>query len=258
MQVKVVSLNTWHGGRLFDSMVEFLRDQNADILMLQEVFNSDDPTLEPRFRCYTELQKLLGYRYADFAPALTFTASDGSVADMIQGNAVLSRFPLSSKEPIFFNEPFGNFVDTNANAPTCPRNLQRVVAETPVGPLHVLNLQGVWDLEGDNPSEKRYNMARIIIEQARGKKRVVVAGDTNAKPTNKAMLTLEEHLNSVFKNELKTSFNTRRKDMEKFPGYGTAVVDLMYVSPDVKVLAKDCPSVDISDHLPLTATLEIS
>lgn len=256
MQIKVVSLNTWHGGRLFNNMVDLLRAQNADILMLQEVFNSDDPTLEPRFRCYTELQKLLGYKYAQFAPALTYTASDSD--GVIQGNAVLSKFPLTSQEPIFFNEPFGEYIEGMDNAPRCPRNLQRVVAQTPVGPMHILNLQGVWDLDGDNPSEKRYNMANIIIEQTKDKKRVVVAGDTNAKPTNKAMLTIEQHLDSVFKNELKTSFNTRRKDMAKFPGYGTAVVDLMYVSRDVKVLAKDCPDVDISDHLPLTATLEIS
>lgn len=256
MQVKVVSLNTWHGGRLFEPMVEFLRQQDADVLMLQEVFNDTNPALEPRFRAFTELQKILSYPHAEFAPALTFISDDAD--HVLQGNAVLSKFPLTSQPPIFFNEPFGDFNEGMQNAPHCPRSLQRVEAMTPVGPMHVFNLQGVWDLEGDNPSEKRYNMARIIIEQAKDKKRVVVAGDTNAKPTNKAMLTIEEHLNSVFKDELKTSFNTRRKDMAKFPGYGTAVVDLMYVSHDVKVLAKDCPNVDISDHLPLTATLEIS
>jgi endonuclease/exonuclease/phosphatase family metal-dependent hydrolase len=256
MRIKVVSLNTWHGGRLFDNMIRFLQEQDADILMLQEVFNSDDPKLEPRFRCYTELQKILGYKYAHFAPALTFIQTEGAI---VEGNAVLSKSPLTGHEPIFFNEPYrDDYTDTPENYPTCPRNLQQVEAATPVGPIHLLNLQGVWDLDGDNPSEKRYNMARIIIEQAKGKNRVIVAGDTNAKPTNKAMLTIEEHLHSVFKNELKTSFNIRRKDMEKFPGYGTAVVDLMYVSPDVKVLAKDCPNVDISDHLPLTVTLEIS
>jgi endonuclease/exonuclease/phosphatase family metal-dependent hydrolase len=255
MQVKVVSLNTWHGGRLFEPMIEFLRAQNADILMLQEVFNDTNPALEPRFRAFTELQKILGYQHAEFAPALNFISKD--VANVIQGNAVLSKFPLKSQPPIFFNEPFGDFIDDMQHAPRCPRNLQRVEVMTPVGPMHILNLQGVWDLEGDNPSQKRYNMARIIIEQAKDKKRVVVAGDTNAKPTNKAMLTIEKHMDSVFKNELKTSFNVRRKDMEKFPGYGSAVVDLMYVSRDVKVIAKDCPNVDISDHLPLTATLEI-
>ncbi len=96
------------------------------------------------------------------------------------------------------------------------------------------------------------------MEQTKGLRRVIVAGDTNAKPTNPAMLAIEQQLVSVFKNDLPTSFNVRRKDLKKFPGYATATVDLMYVSPDVTVVVRDCSNVDISDHLPLTATLHIS
>lgn len=79
-------------------MVDFLRAQNTDILMLQEVFNAKDPALEPRFRTYTELPKLLGYKYTDFAPALTFVQPEGAI---VEGNAVLSKFPLKSHMPIF-------------------------------------------------------------------------------------------------------------------------------------------------------------
>lgn len=256
MDVKVVCLNTWHGGRLFEPMVDFLRAQDADILMLQEVFNDDNPELHPRFRAFTELPKLLGYAYTDFAPACTFVQPEGRI---VEGNAVFSKFPLKSYEPLFFNEPYwDNYTDTPENYPLCPRNLQHVEAHTPVGPVHVFNLQGVWDLDGDNVSEKRLNMSRIIIEQTKGLPRVIVAGDTNAKPTNRAMRAIEEHLDNVFTPDLPTTFNVRRKDLKKFPGYATATVDLMYVSRDVKVIERDCPDVDISDHLPLTATLHIS
>ena len=255
MDIKVVSLNTWHGGRIFEPMVQFLRDQNADIILLQEVLNAGNAALEPRFNCFTELPKLLGYQYAEYAPAFSWTLPEGAIES---GNAVLSKFPLKSFEPIFFNEPYReDYIDNEEGFKTCPRNLQHVEATTPAGPVHVFNLQGVWDLDGDNVSEKRLNMSRIIIEQSKGLPHVVVAGDTNAKPTNKAMLAIEEHLVSVFKNDLKTSFNVRRKDLVKFPGYATATVDLMYVSHDVDVLARDCPDADVSDHLPLTATLRL-
>jgi endonuclease/exonuclease/phosphatase family metal-dependent hydrolase len=67
------------------------------------------------------------------------------------------------------------------------------------------------------------------------------------------MRAIEEHLTSVFGNSLTTTFNMRRKEN---PGYATAAVDLMYISNDLRVTGKDCPDVDISDHLPLVVTLE--
>lgn len=256
MELKIVSLNIWHGGRLFEPMIDFLRSQDADILMLQEVFNDHNPALHPRFRAFTEIPKRLGYVHAHFAPAMTFIQPEG---DIVEGNAVFSKFPLVGYDPVFFNEPYRHdYIDTPENFPVAPRILQRVEVQAPVGTVNVFNLQGVWDLDGDNYSERRKNMSRIIIEQIKGLPRVVLAGDTNAKPTNKAMLEIEKHLDSVFKNDLTTSFNVRRKDLVKFPGYATATVDLMYVSHDIQVLERDCPDVDISDHLPLTVTLKIS
>lgn len=253
MDIKVVSLNIWHG-ELLDDVIIFLREQDADIVLLQEVAST--PNAARKLRAFEVIQQELGYEFADFAPAARMIR-DNNVR--IDGNAIFSKFPLKSYTPIFFNEPFSSHhEDTEANAPLFPRNLQHVEATTPLGIMHVFNLQGVWDLDGDNPSPKRRNMSRIIAEQTKGLKRVVVAGDTNAKPTNPAMRVIEDHLVSVFKNELPTSFNIRRKDLKKYPGFATATVDMMYVSPDVKVLARDCPNVDISDHLPLTATLHIS
>ncbi len=253
MDIKIVSLNIWHA-ELLDDVIAFLREQDADIIMLQEVANT--PGAARLFRAFEVIQQELGYKYGDFAPAARLVRSVGV---SIEGNAVFSKFPLRSYPPIFFNEPYGdNHEDSEENAPVFPRNLQHVEATTPAGVLHVFNLQGVWDLDGDNDSPKRRNMSRIILEQTKGLQRVVVAGDTNAKPTNPAMLAIEEQLVSVFKNDLPTSFNVRRKDLKKFPGYATATVDLMYVSPDITVVAHDCPQVDVSDHLPLTATLRIS
>ena len=111
-----------------------------------------------------------------------------------------------------------------------------------------------WDLNGDNFSEQRRRMSNVIIAESAGKPNVLLAGDTNAKPTNQAMRNVELHLKSVFGNRLTTSFNMRRKDN---PGYATAVVDLMYVSPTVRIVSYDCPDVDISDHLPLIATVRL-
>ncbi len=254
MEIKVVSLNLWHSV-LLDDIIAFLRQCDADIVMLQEVSNDPNPGLARQHRAFAVLQKELGYAYGVFAPALERVTTDGNI---IEGNAVLSKFPLTGHEPVFFDKPYNIFIDDVAHAPDCPRNLHRVEAKTPVGTVHIINLQGVWDLNGENDSPRRRAMSAAILAEAKGKTRVVVAGDTNAKPTNAAMVAIEDHLTSVFKNELATSFNVKRKDLVKYPGYATATVDIMYVSRDVQVVAHACPDVDISDHLPLTATLRIS
>ena len=47
MKIKVLTLNVWHGGRLWDEMIEFLVKEDADLLLLQEVYNDTDLVLEP-------------------------------------------------------------------------------------------------------------------------------------------------------------------------------------------------------------------
>lgn len=254
MNIKVVSLNIWKG-ILFEEIVAFLLQQDADVLMLQEVYNATDASLAPGLRALSELGKRLNYPYSDFSPALLDNRQEGKIPE---GNAVFSKLPLTSFPLTFFAEPFNpDYVDIMENIPNAPQTMQHVELTTPVGPVHIYNIHGVWDLDGDNNSEKRQRMFSIIAEATAGKTRVVVAGDSNAKTSNPAMSRLDEHLRSVFGHELPTTFNIKRKDLKAFPGYATAPVDIMYVSPDVSVVSHSCPNVDVSDHLPLVVMLRI-
>jgi endonuclease/exonuclease/phosphatase family metal-dependent hydrolase len=253
MKIKFVCLNLWYGGKLLDGILEFLTKENADIIALQEAWDSPDPKLPDQYHSVDALQRRLNYPFHDFAPAVVDRLPIGKVTN---GNAVFSRFPIIGRDITFFNEPFGERDALDPKTyPVTPRNLQHIALDTPVGEVNLFNFQGVWDLDGDNFSESRRNMSNVIIKAVEGKQNVILAGDTNAKPTNPAMRAIEQHLTNVFGDELTTSFNMRRKDN---PGYATAVVDLIYISKNIRVLEHDCPDVDISDHLPLTATFEIS
>jgi endonuclease/exonuclease/phosphatase family metal-dependent hydrolase len=258
MIIKFLTLNSWHGGahyHFFEDIVSFLRKQDADVVFLQETYNGTDPALPIHLRFVQALQERLHYPASHFAPAFKNVLPEGNIEE---GNLILSKFPITATGVTFFNEPFNDhYIDKAENYPSCPRNLQHAVLDTPAGEVHAFNFQGVWDLDGDSYSERRRKMSETIINAIREKQRILLAGDTNAKPTNKAMRDIEQYLTSVFGNSLTTSFNIRRKDMEKFPGYGTAVVDLMYVSPDIEILEKACLDVDLSDHLPLVATLRL-
>lgn len=70
-----------------------------------------------------------------------------------------------------------------------------------------------WELDGDNYSPQRQTMSEVIIEQIKDKTHVILAGDTNAKTTNKAIAEIEKHVTNVFGHQLTTSFNMKRKDI---------------------------------------------
>jgi len=255
LKIKVVSLNLWIGGLLFDEISAFLEKENADIVMLQEVMDTKADKFPAHYYSIASLQKKLHYPYTDFAPNLV---NKFPWVMCTEGNAILSRFPIKERGVAYFEEPFDETKLRDAFDPstygTLPRSLEHVVLDTPVGDVNLFNFQGVWDLDGDNVSPQREKMRDVILHEIEGKSNVILAGDTNAKYTNPVMQDIEKHLTNVFGDSLTTSFNMRRKDD---PGYGTAVVDMIYVSPSITVLDKSCPDVDISDHLPLVATLEI-
>ncbi|HEY8999570.1 MAG TPA: endonuclease/exonuclease/phosphatase family protein [Candidatus Saccharimonadales bacterium] len=253
MKLKLVTLNLWFGGTMFDEIVAFLKVQDADVVVLQEAYNGEDVSLKPQYRSMQELRKRLGYPYDNFvADYLDFDDAEGKAQ---RGNAILSKFPITASDAVFFvGEYTEEYRNVDGKYDTCPRDLQHVALQTPAGEVNVFNIQGVWDLNGENYSPQRKHMAEVVIKAIEGKPNVIVAGDTNAKQVNQSIKDIEEHLQSVFGEELTSTFNMRHKDN---PGYATAAVDAIFISPNIKVLEKSQPDVDLSDHLPLTATLEI-
>ncbi|MFI5270827.1 MAG: endonuclease/exonuclease/phosphatase family protein [Candidatus Saccharimonadales bacterium] len=257
MKLKIITLNVWHGGRLWDETIEFLKHEDPDILLMQEVFNHHDPSLEPRFRTMDEFNKIFEFVDSDFAPSCMFVEDFGKVES---GLAIFTKLPIVKRyEPIFFNEPFNdNYVDDENGPPTAPRNLQHIVIDVHDISLDVLNLQGVWDLDGENDSQRRLHMSQIIVDAIKDKQNVVLGGDTNVRPNTQTIRNIEKHLNNVFGHELKTTFNVSRKDNPKLKaGYAESVVDMFFVSPHLRVVDHYCPDVDVSDHLPLVITLDI-
>jgi endonuclease/exonuclease/phosphatase family metal-dependent hydrolase len=251
MTIKVVSLNVW-AGKLLPGVVDFLKEQQADVVLLQEVTNARDKTLAAKHRALEVLKTELRYPYQDFVQSFVYRGPDGLVP---QGSAVLTKFPIRQSSGIFFNEPDrAYYEDIPADWPLVPRLLQRVDLQTPAGELNVFNIQGVWDLNGDDYSDARRAMTDTILDAIMGRPKVIFGGDSNASLGNPLWERLNRHLKSAFPNGLKTTFNMRRKTN---PGYATAAVDVVYVSPNIKVLGAECLDIDISDHLPLVVTLDI-
>ena len=248
MAIKFISLNMWNGGVLMEGLLDFLVAQDADVVLLQEVYDGTNPGLPTRYRSLETLLSRLPYTHHDFVA--DYLERD----DCRRGNAILSKHPIGRRSALFYDKPYSEtYVDGPENAHNLPRNIQYALVNTPEHDVHVFNIHGVWDLDGNNFSEARQLMGEAMVASVKDKRKVVLAGDTNALPTNRAIQHMKPHVKSVFEGHMQTSFNLKRKT---HPGYATSVVDMLFTDHETQVLSRECPAVDISDHLPLVATLE--
>lgn len=251
MKIKFVTLNIWEGGKSFDSVVSFIKKEDPDIVAFQEVRNGNDLKFERRFRTFDVFREELEYPYSVFSPAFLNTTDVGNVEE---GNAIFSRPPIISNKVTFFDNPYGEFnSEDSKHFELIPAILQHALIEFENLRLNIFNTHGIWGRSGkDNPS--RLKMSEAIINEIKDKENVILAGDFNLQPSTETIRNIEKYLINVFKDELTTTFNMKRKDEN---GYSTAVVDMIFVSPNIKILERFCPKVDISDHLPLVCSLEI-
>jgi len=251
MKIKFINLNLWAVGAIFDKALDFLIKEKADILALQEVFDGQDSNLQSGFRALNILKEKLDLPYYFYSPAFTDNRKEGRIKS---GNAIFSRWPIVSTKTTFIDGSYNDeYIDDPKNYPYVPRNLQQAVIQSNKISLNIFNTQGIWGLDGDD-NERRLKMSQDIVNQIKENKNAILAGDFNVKEKTKSIRNIEKYLNNIFKGERTTSFNMKRKTN---PGFGTAVVDFIFASPNFKVIDHQCPQIDVSDHLPLVTVLEV-
>lgn len=252
MPLKVICLNMWLGGKLFENIQSFIANENADMLCLQEVYNAESYPTEEKWHLVGNLAKMLGYQHYAFTPA--FSRTEPSGFRLQNGNAILSRFPLKSSDAIFYDIPFdGAYIEPPGDYQRTPRNLQHAQLEVAGQTLHIFNTQGIWGFDSAD-SERRLQMGETIARQVVGKRPALLMGDFNIHEATQTIGKIEEHMTNIFKGQLKTSFNLQQKTTGN---YGTTVVDMMFTSPDVKVMSQKVASENVSDHLALVAEFEL-
>lgn len=236
-----------------NKIIAFLREENPDIIALQESYNERDKSLPSKYRTVSVLKKSLSIPYTSFAPAFRIKEDNGF--QTIQGNAVLSKLPMLSEESIFYDKPFRDVRAWDSkDYAFYPRLLQHVILNAGRKKLHVYNTHGIWDTHGkDNP--RRLHMSEMIREAVKDKAPAVLSGDFNVNEGTTSIQNIASVMQDVFANELLTSFNMEIKPKDS--GFAHAVVDHIFISRDITLIKHYMPSVNISDHMPLVAIFEI-
>lgn len=252
MKLTILCLNLWEGGILWDNIVNLLKREVPDIMCFQEAFNAK-PSAPLQYQTVNRMRELLPLHYHAYAPELYEIRPDG---EGDTGNLIISQYPISYYETIFL---FGDY-QTITRPKTIefshyPKNMQCAHITLPnTKELHVHNVHGIWGLDGRD-SPERLRMSHIITTHVTDKQNVIVAGDFNLKPDTQTIDTIEQKLTNVFKGAMTSSFNMKHKSN---PGYATAVVDMVFISPEVMVVDKKILEDDVSDHKGLLLTVDIS
>lgn len=256
MSIKLLNLNLYEGGLLFDNIFSFFEDQQPDILTLQEVYDGKDQSLPDNFRTLEVLQSRLPEYEYHFGPEFLIEHDLGTFE---LGNAIFSKFPIVSFSNTDLGIPYGKYPakPPSGDYGSHPHAIQKCQIEIESEMITVCNLHGVWDLDGERDTEKRLTMSQIIVDQIKDKRKVILTGDFNVQRQTKTIKNIEQHLHNVFGDSLETSFNLKHKDLEAFPGYATAVVDMIFASDDIKITDFYSPKADVSDHVPLVIEFEL-
>lgn len=252
MKTKIININLWQGGNLMDNILDFFSKEKPDIVTLQEVYNGGND-LPANFQSLSILKKYFSGWHYYFSPAFLEVKKIGKFDS---GNCVFSKYPIVSHKTFFYDVPYGERDESDIGAmPFNPRNLQQVTLTVNKKNIDIFNTQGIWGLDGGD-NDRRLAMADTIIKNIETKNTIILTGDFNIRPDTETIKKIEKKLINIFKSELKTSFNIKRKSAHK-DGYARAVVDMMFVSKDLSPEKHYCPNVDISDHFPLVAIFDI-
>lgn len=252
MKIKILTLNIW-GGEFLERIVNFIRKENPDVALLQEVYNGTG-NLDSKYQSLSILKAKLNYSYYAFEPSLIDV---GSIGNIFWGNAILSRFPIKNQKSIFFDIPFGEVSleksDSQSRNQFNPMNILGTNIKISNKYISAYSVHGIWGFDSeDNP--RRLKMSKIIVDEIKNKENVILAGDFNVQRHTKTIGNIEKHLQNVFKNELVSTFNMKHKLL---PTYATTVVDMIFVSKHFNVIGHNMPDVDISDHMSLVCELEV-
>jgi endonuclease/exonuclease/phosphatase family metal-dependent hydrolase len=245
--MKIIQLNIWYG-KLGNSVIRFLNQQNPDIVCLQEVSEIEGST-GGMFIPLHVIQEKTGLAHASFGP----TASYRFMTRKCQyGNVILSKLPLEHEETIFVHGQYNDDYD-RAEGDYNNRNLQTCQVKLPSQTITVINHHGfhIPDPVGNDQSLQAMEKVADILKSLDGPR--IFCADLNVSPDSPV-------LNPLSKLKLRnlTAENQLSSTLSKVHHLDMPIAcDYIFVSPDIKVTNFETSDEIVSDHKPLILEFDL-
>lgn len=257
MIITTLQLNT-NSDNFWGKLSAFLLKANIDILMLQELtgVNTIFGNINSKRDTFKDLQQLLNTQYnGELAIGNRFSSTDSAY----MGNAIFYKksFPLISKNIFFQNkieDPYSSGIKTSEGLGRNILHLQLLINNKNIS---FLTTHGAWaptPIEHPHQTtqgEKIINYLKTVTNP------FIFSGDFNLS-TDQPLIQKISGLarNLIIENQIKNTLNPRLHHVKELFPKGVAV-DYIFTSTDLQVKNFTVLEDDLSDHLGLTAKIEI-
>ncbi len=249
-------------------ILKFIKEENPDILCMQEFYWDQSTTLEP----YTSVIQQLGYPFVEFSKEhvlkKNFITSQAAKNDVIiTGHAVFSKYPLRNPQRYALTEKGYNMLSVEAIIDSARIFTVNVVHLTSVG-LGRNELNYIEDVKSKGVDAQDESKSKFLLRKIRDassvraglankidslKRRMdypqIICGDFNDVPGSYVYSTVKGRLSDAFVGK---GLGLGRTYQHIFP---TLRIDyVLYDSDHLKVEGYKSPYIGLSDHFPVIAT----
>ncbi len=240
--IKILQLNAWTG-RIKGAIQEFIKENDFDIICLQEAIWADDEDVLQYFAAtVNQLKEESGLPYESRSTNWEIMSNNTKIS---QGNVVLSRFKIEKERSEYVYGELALAKTAKDLADHC-YTVQILKLENG---LNIVNHHGYWlptPIGDETTIEVNKKVARLIKELSGP---IVMCGDLNIIHESPAMrpfdfltdLTHEYQINNTL---VGLKFN------------GKVACDHILISDQIKATDFTVSDRIVSDHKPLIATLE--
>ena len=234
-RLKILTYNTWGCRNGVEKMIEFLRQQDADVICLQEIHREDVPGAKTKSDQAVRIAKALGLHVVS-------AATLGVPAEQACDPAILSRFDLTDGAAHALNTGGWCFA-VSAQVKAKGRRLNLVSVHT----HSTFSLRPKHLIESTETRMAEIEGIRAIVEKLEGD--VIVAGDFNAMPLMPEYLLLTR--------DLRDYGSASKEDELSFPASKPTVrIDYVFGRGEFAAASYQVMGGRLSDHLPVLAVLQ--
>jgi endonuclease/exonuclease/phosphatase family metal-dependent hydrolase len=235
MTTRVVSINIEREKHL-DTVMDFLRKENPDIVCLMEVRQQD-------------LGELAGdkYMHVRYSPNDSLTRFGGTGT---LGVAILSKQPIVSSKTYYCEEIIAEYLDDkrDTHSPVC---LVVQIGDMQIGSVHFS-----WTPDG-HINERQWKHAIKLIDWLKSVGEVVLCGDFNAVQGEKVYVEMAKNFTDNLPQDVSSTIDPVLHRVNKDNhGKLALVVDYIFSTPKYRVSEVKVES-RVSDHCALVCSVDL-
>jgi endonuclease/exonuclease/phosphatase family metal-dependent hydrolase len=245
--LKLIQLNIWQG-KILIAIKNFLKEQDADFVCLQEVFSSQNHIgVLDMLDSFEQLHKTLGYPHTFYSPTFAFNVN-GYKATI--GNAIFSKFPLENQRTIFTHQRYHEVSDWSEHLENT-RNVQLADINIKGQTLTLVNHHGYREIDPLGSDRSITSMEKLTANLHTLKTPIIFAGDLNVRAESPVMRLFDGWLKDL------TAEYEIADTLTQFGKVRNVPCDHILVSDEIKVLEFEVLEDLVSDHKPLLLEFEL-